>query len=226
MSKKTFSATVLPIPAHITYAIWAYGIVLYESMTGLPLGPYACRGKRAMSSTEVCKIGLWDETSVRKALRHVPDNHVARDLLKRLLHHDPTKRISTMRHVLEHPFFSHGSVGGSSGNGNTQSPANTFTSSPSANSRSSNQRNRPSGQSHGSHHVVNGFNSFSDPPDIKLTDSSESSLENRENGVPKRTRTSNGTNSTGRSSIESAKSAKGFGGFRKLRTLRKQTNQI
>jgi hypothetical protein len=106
----------------------------------------ACRGKRAMSSTEVCKIGLWDKASLRKALKHVPEHSMAHDLLKRLLHHDPTKLISSMRHVSEHPFFTHASVDGN-GRGDHLSPANnTFSSSPtSANSRSSTSRNRGPG---------------------------------------------------------------------------------
>jgi ankyrin repeat protein len=220
MSKKSYSASVISIPAHTTYDIWAYGVILYEALAGLPLGPYACRGKRAMSSNEVCKIGLWDESSLRKALKHIPDQSLARDLLKRLLHHDPSKRISSMRHVLEHPFFAQRSVGGS-GQGGQMSPGNTLSSSPSANSRSTSSRNRPSGPPPGSHHV-NTVNAFSDLPDVKHAESNESSQENRENGVPKRTRNSNGTNSSGLSSTGSTKSGRSFGGFRKLRTFRKQ----
>jgi len=221
MSKKSFSASVVSIPAHSTYDIWAYGVVLYEALAGVPLGPYACRGKRAMSSAEVCKIGLWDEASLRKALRHVPDGSAGRDLLKRLLHHDPTKRINSMRHVLEHPFFTHGSVGGS-GHGDRMSPANTFSSSPSANSRSTTSRNRSSGNQQ-SQQMMNSFNNFSEPPAVKMAESSESSLENRENGVPKSKTNRNSNGSSGRSSTESAKSGRSFGGLRKLRNnFRKQ----
>lgn len=222
MSKKNFSASVVSIPAHTTYDIWAYGVVLYEALAGVPLGPYACRGKRAMSSTEVCKIGLWDEASLRKALRHVPENSLSRDLLKRLLHHDPNKRISSMRHVLEHPFFSQGSVGGS-GQGDQMSPANTMSSSPSQTSHSNSSRNHlPGGPPNGSHHQPHHFNAFADLPDVKNSASSES-LENRENGVSKRhSKVPDNSDYHGRSSIESAKSGKSFGGFRKLRTFRKQ----
>ena len=60
-----------------------------------------------MTSTEVAKIGLWDENSVKKALKHLPldvDSN-AKSLIKKLLHYDPDQRYNSMRQVLEHPFF-------------------------------------------------------------------------------------------------------------------------
>ena len=107
MGKKSYNASVVSIPAHPTYDIWAYGVVLYEGIAGLPLGPYACRGNRAMSTSEVSKIGLWDERSLRKALRHIPDegNGIARELIRFILHPDPKKRATSMRQILEHPYF-------------------------------------------------------------------------------------------------------------------------
>ena len=107
IGKKAVSAVVVSIPARATYDIWAYGVVFYEAIAGVPLSPYACRGKRPMISTEVAKIGLWDENSVRKALKHLPvdvDSN-AKALIKKLLHHDPDQRYNSMRQVLEHPFF-------------------------------------------------------------------------------------------------------------------------
>lgn len=106
IGKKNVSACVVSIPAQTTYDIWAYGVVVYEAIAGLPLSPYACRGKRAMSSSEVSKIGMWDENSLRKALRHVPpEQEAGRHLLKKLLHYDPDHRVQSMREVLEHPLF-------------------------------------------------------------------------------------------------------------------------
>lgn len=221
--KKSFAASVISIPAHTTYDIWAYGVVLYESMAGVPLGPYACRGKRAMSASEVCKIGLWDEATLRKALRHVPDNALARDLLKRLLHHDPSKRISSMRHVLEHPFFTNENVGGS-GEGDRTSPTNTMASTPASNhSRSTNSGNRHSGpKSSNGHNQPHHFNAFADLPEVKQSNSSES-LENRENGVKRRSVTATDETQGRRSSNDSVRSGRSFGGsLRKLRTFRKQ----
>lgn len=223
MGKKSYTATVVSVPAHTTYDIWAYGVVIYEAIAGIPLGPYACRGKRAMSSTEVCKIGLWDEASLKKALKHVPSNELGRDLLKRLLHHDPHERISSMRHVLEHPFFTRGSEGGE--RIGIQSSPNTLTSEPSTGTRSEQSRPQRSTTGGKVNQLKTSLNVVSnlDPSNMKLTESSEtSSLENRENGVPKRNRTSNGTETTDRSSSESMDSRKSggsrsFGGLRKYR---------
>jgi hypothetical protein len=89
MGKKSYNSSVVSIPAHPTYDIWGFGVVLYEGIAGLPLGPYACRGKRSMSSSEVAKIGLWDDNSLRKALKHIPDHTdggAARDLIKFVQH--------------------------------------------------------------------------------------------------------------------------------------------
>ncbi|CAB9522812.1 unknown protein [Seminavis robusta] len=82
-----------------TYDTWAYGVVIYEAIAKVPLSPYACRGKRDMNALEVCKIGMWDEQSVKKALKHVQDDDVARDLLRQLLHHDLNKQFTSMRQV-------------------------------------------------------------------------------------------------------------------------------
>lgn len=110
LGKKAISACVVSIPAQTTFDIWAYGVVLYEAIAGVPLSPYACRGKRAMSSIEIGKIGRWDEYSMKKALKYIDvEDETARDLIKKILHSDPEKRPSSMREVLEHPFFSSGS---------------------------------------------------------------------------------------------------------------------
>ena len=106
MGKKAISACVVSIPAQTTYDIWAYGVIIYEAITGTPLSAYACRGKRAMSSTEVAKIGRWDERSMAKALSVVEHDANAADLLRRLIHYDPAVRCNSIRDILEHPFFS------------------------------------------------------------------------------------------------------------------------
>ena len=105
VGKKAISACVVSIPASATYDIWAYGVIVYEAITGTPLPPYACRGKRAMSSTEVARIGRWDERSLEKALSNVEHDGNAVDLLSRLLHWDPARRCNSIRDVLEHPFY-------------------------------------------------------------------------------------------------------------------------
>ena len=144
IGKKSIGACVVSIPAQTTYDIWAYGVVVYEANAGLPLGPYACRGKRAMSTTEVAKIGLWDDNSLRKALKYV-ESDATKDLLSKLLHPDPTQRVRTMRDVLEHPFFTGSSLdrGNQSDAGSTRSTKDSNNSRPSSsnqNSRSGNTR--------------------------------------------------------------------------------------
>ena len=80
---------------------------MYEAICGVPLSPYACRGKRAMSAGELSKIGKWDEASLGRALRHVdPEDHHALHILTKLLHHNVHERFRTLREALEHPFFS------------------------------------------------------------------------------------------------------------------------
>jgi hypothetical protein len=108
IGKKAFNASVLSIAAYPTYDMWAFGVVVYEAICGHSLSAYACRGKRAMSSSEVAKIGMWDDHSLRKALRHLPDDagENAQSLIIGLLHWDPAERFNSMREVLEHPFFS------------------------------------------------------------------------------------------------------------------------
>jgi serine/threonine protein kinase/ankyrin repeat protein len=201
-SKNNFSASVISIPAHTTYDIWAYGVALYEAVAGLPVGPYACRGKRAMSSAEVAKIGMWDEQSLRKALRHIPENSSARDLLKRLLHHDPNKRINSMRQVLEHAFFAQGT--GGSGSGNQIHPTETFNSAHSDNSDTSGSRNQQSDLFAGNQDFETGFAEFSDGPKISLSKSDSS---DRENGGSKQNRQSHA------SEVSNSKSA--FGNLKK-----------
>ena len=108
IGKKAYNASVLSIAAYPSYDMWAFGIVAYEAICGHSLSAYACRGKRAMSSAEVAKIGMWDDHSLRKALRHLPDDvdESAQSLIVGLLHWDPAERFNSMREVLEHPFFS------------------------------------------------------------------------------------------------------------------------
>eukprot|EP00547_Thalassionema_nitzschioides_P000618 CAMPEP_0194212660 /NCGR_PEP_ID=MMETSP0156-20130528/12686_1 /TAXON_ID=33649 /ORGANISM="Thalassionema nitzschioides, Strain L26-B" /LENGTH=2037 /DNA_ID=CAMNT_0038940531 /DNA_START=168 /DNA_END=6281 /DNA_ORIENTATION=+ len=118
IGKKNISACVVSIPAQTTYDIWAFGVVLYEAIAGVPLSAYACRGKRAMTSTEVGKIGLWDDHSVRRALRHINDDDlVSRDFLSKLLHPNPELRFDSMRSILEHPYFKNGESTAKKGNG-------------------------------------------------------------------------------------------------------------
>jgi len=104
LGKKSTTAVVVSIPARTTYDIWAFGVVMYEAVAGVPLTPYACRGKRAMSSAEVGKIGQWDDHSLKKALKNVQEEG-SKNIIRNLLHYNPDSRFQTMRQVLEDPFF-------------------------------------------------------------------------------------------------------------------------
>lgn len=107
LGKKEVIAKVVSIQSQPSHDIWAFGVVMYEAICGVPLSPYACRGKRAMSANEIARIGKWDESNLERALRHADADDVhALQILRILLHHDPNKRYSTLREALEHPFFS------------------------------------------------------------------------------------------------------------------------
>lgn len=222
IGKKSVSACVVSIPAETTYDIWAYGVVLYEAVAGVPLPPYACRGKRAMSSSEVAKIGLWDDNSVRKCLKHIPaDDLVSRDLILRLLHSDPEYRFKSLRNVLEHPFFTGGEV--------VERTKRT-----SESNASQHSNGRASAGSNGNGRVSA---KAADPPamksDVESTPgSSPLAEENKVNGVPvvpsnrRRQQGSPGSSNDSQPSPDksetSKKSSKGFGGIRAFRSRRRQ----
>jgi serine/threonine protein kinase len=216
IGKKNSGACVVPVQAEPTYDIWAYGVVLYEAIAGVPLAPYACRGKRAMSTVEIAKIGMWDDNSIHKALKHIPDDDAACDLLLYLLHPDPNERMSSMRQVLEHPFFTGGTAPTTQQQRieQRQSP-NSIASSPSRTSHST------SAQSNNSQSLVNHRPRYGvDPmPAVKAVNSMES-IENRENQASRNTKRLSDPESPGAASTRSGRS---FGGFRKLRSsLRRQ----
>jgi len=189
IGKKHVSACVVSIPAQTTYDIWAYGVVVYEANAGLPLGPYACRGKRAMSVIEVGKIGHWDENSLIKALKHV-ENGIARNLLGKLLHPDPSQRVRSLRDVLDHPFFAEGSLHrGNQSDVRTVRSSKEISSSRPATSRqdttSSSTNNRQAGSSSFGDSKNHGLTKSSVyPPEVTQSSSnSPGDVENRLNGV-------------------------------------------
>lgn len=205
MGKKSYNSSVVSIPAHPTYDIWGFGVVLYEGIAGLPLGPYACRGKRSMSSSEVAKIGLWDDNSLRKALKHIPDHTdggAARDLIKFILNPDPNKRATSMRQVLEHPFF-----GGEQQRGQQIQQPDQVT----GMERQVNGVMRGSSHSHQLH--VQQQQQQPEAIQKMGSGSTDYSIENNENGVK------------GRTSGESMKSGRSFGGFRKFKNTFRATSK-
>ena len=107
LGKKELVAKVVSIKARPSHDIWAFGVLMYEAICGVPLSPYACRGKRLMNANEIAKVGRWDEASLERALRHVdPSDQSSLDILRKLLHPSLQERYSTLREALDHPFFS------------------------------------------------------------------------------------------------------------------------
>jgi serine/threonine protein kinase len=84
LGDKNVGASVVSVASDVTYDIWAYGVVFYEAVCGLPLSPYRSlhKAKRALTTAELFKVGQWDDRSLRKALRHIDNNENARDLVK------------------------------------------------------------------------------------------------------------------------------------------------
>jgi myosin-5 len=202
MGKKSYNASVVSVPAQPTYDIWAYGVALYEGIAGLPLGPYACRGKRPMSTAEVSKIGMWDENSLRKALRHIPDddNGAARELIRFILHPDPNKRATSMRQVLEHPYFTSAQAPTQQiQERQPQEENNAFDPFPSDSFNEEVIHKQPQQQ-------------FQSHPGVQKSNSGSTdySIENRENGV-------RSSRSSGESVGDSVRSNRSFGGFKKLK---------
>lgn len=85
LGDKNVGATIIPLPADATYDIWAYGVVFYEAVAGLPLSPYRSlhKAKRALTTAELFKVGQWDERSLRKACRHINENET-KNLVKKV----------------------------------------------------------------------------------------------------------------------------------------------
>lgn len=225
IGKKHAAGQVVPIQAHPTYDIWAYGVIVYESIAGVPLGPYACRGKRPMSQAEVCKIGAWDDNSMRKALRQVPEDDTTHDLLRKILHPDPQYRISSMRTVLEHPFFSGATSvprGRESSGGSTVASSQSLSSNRSSRSAS---RSRNVGRSQSRTNNTGksksfGSYGFGNPTTKTTSHGSSGQGENFENGVR-----SSKTNDAPPSPGGSVRSGRSFGSLRKLR-LRRPSNDF
>ena len=116
LGDKNVGASVVSVASDVTFDIWAYGVIFYEAIAGLPLSPYRSlhKANRALTTAELFKVGQWDDRSLRKALRHIA-NDTAQDLVKKLLQPDPNLRAQSMRDVLSHPFFGIGKLAGGSG---------------------------------------------------------------------------------------------------------------
>lgn len=86
LGDKNVGASVVSIAGDVTYDIWAYGVIFYEAVAGLPLSPYRSlhKAKKSLTTAELFKVGQWDDRSLRKALRHIENNANAVDLVKKV----------------------------------------------------------------------------------------------------------------------------------------------
>ena len=100
LGDKNVGASVVSVASDVTYDIWAYGVVFYEAVCGLPLSPYRSlhKAKRALTTAELFKVGQWDYRSLRKALRHIDNNENARDLVKMVRTLEMNSELRTFLH--------------------------------------------------------------------------------------------------------------------------------
>ena len=104
--KQRKTARVKSIPANPSHDIWAFGNLVYEAVVGAPISAYSHRGHKVKSSN-LAKIGRWDDQTLKRAMRHVDaEDTLARDVICKLLHPDPSQRFSSIREVIADPFFS------------------------------------------------------------------------------------------------------------------------
>lgn len=75
LGDQNVGASLIPVASDPTYDIWAYGVLFYEAVAGLPLSPYRSlhKEKRQLTTAELFKVGQWDDRSLRKACRHIED---------------------------------------------------------------------------------------------------------------------------------------------------------
>eukprot|EP00804_Cyclotella_cryptica_P021597 CCRYP_005870-RA/>CCRYP_005870-RA protein AED:0.20 eAED:0.20 QI:295/1/1/1/0.88/0.8/10/1786/2243 len=103
--KERKTARVISITAEPSHDIWAFGNMVYEAIVGAPLSAYSHRGQRVKSSN-LAKIARWDDQSLTKALRHIDEeDKLARDVISKLLHPNPSQRFQSIRDAIADPFF-------------------------------------------------------------------------------------------------------------------------
>ena len=96
---------IISIPAAHTLDIWAFGVMMYQLLCGVPLSLYAPSPNR---NANIARVKSWNEKVLSKALMHLRmRDEAAADLLSGLLHPKPSHRIASMKEVLAHRFFSY-----------------------------------------------------------------------------------------------------------------------
>ena len=103
--KLKFKPKLVSIEAAHTQDIWAFGVMMYQLLSGVPLPLYSRSVDRNANAT---RVNSWNEKALSKALINLRvKDEAAADLLSGLLHPKPSRRIASMAEVLAHRFFSH-----------------------------------------------------------------------------------------------------------------------
>ena len=103
--KERKTAKVIPVEASAAIDLWAFGHMVYESLTGAPLSAYSHRGQRVKSSN-LAKIANWNDHSLMRALRFVDgEDTLAKNVIIKFFNPDPAERFQTLRDALADPYF-------------------------------------------------------------------------------------------------------------------------
>ena len=95
---------IVSIPAAHTLDLWAFGVMMYQLLCGVPLSLYAPSPDR---NANVKSVKSWNDKALSKALTQLRmKDEAAADLLSGLLQPKPSRRIASMKEVLAHRFFS------------------------------------------------------------------------------------------------------------------------
>lgn len=99
------TAKVVSITASPAVDLWAFGHMVYEAVVGAPLSAYSHRGQR-VKSANLAKIARWDESSLKRALKHIDESDsLARNVVTKFLHPDPEQRYQSLRDAIADPYF-------------------------------------------------------------------------------------------------------------------------
>lgn len=103
--KERKTAKVVAVEASPAIDTWAFGHMVYESLSGVPLSAYSHRGQRVKSSN-LAKIARWDDHALQRALRFIDvEDTLARDVVSKFFNPDPEQRFKSIRDAIADPFF-------------------------------------------------------------------------------------------------------------------------
>jgi len=102
--KKNASAKVKSVISHPTFDIWAFAVLMYEVLSGKPMGVFA-KGP-LQNQVDLVSLGRLRTKDIGTMVKGLKSQHpLAVDLLKKMLHPNPSKRLNSMNEVLMHNVF-------------------------------------------------------------------------------------------------------------------------